>query len=74
MSDPGAIDRPMVLVADVAECSRTLFAMRLKPRCDTRRVASATEAPCAAYEEPRPDLILLNVVMPDLNGYEVCRR
>jgi len=74
MSDPDALKRPMVLVADDAEDSRALFAMMLKPRYDTRLVSSGTEALCAASEEPRPDLILLDVVMPDLNGYEVCRR
>lgn len=74
MSDPGASKRPMVLVADDAEDSRTLFAMMLKPRYDTRLVSSGTEALYGANEERRPDLILLDVVMPDLDGYEVCRR
>lgn len=74
MSDPTAGKRPMVLVADDAEDSRALFAMMLKPRYDTRLASSGTEALCAANEEPQPDLILLDVVMPDLDGYEVCRR
>ena len=63
-----------MLVADDADDTRTLFAMMLKPRYDTRLVSSGTEALYAASEEPRPDLILLDVVMPDLDGYEVCRR
>lgn len=74
MGDTGAARRPLVLVIDDADDSRMLFAMMLKPRYDTRLAGSGTEALHAAKEEPRPDLILLDVVMPDLDGYEVCRR
>lgn len=74
MSEAGAGKRPLVLVADDAQDARTLFAMMLKPRYDTRVVSGGTEALYAANAKPRPDLILLDVVMPDVNGYEVCRR
>jgi len=74
MRDPAPVRRPLVLVADDAPDSRTLFAMMLKPRYDTRLASSGTEALYAANVEPKPDIILLDVVMPDLDGYEVCRR
>jgi len=74
MSDTGSGKRPLVLVADDAEDARALFAMMLKPRYDTRVVSSGTEALYAANADPQPDLILLDLVMPDINGYEVCRR
>lgn len=42
---------------------------------DSYRIRSATNGPQAlklATDEPRPDLILLDILMPDMDGYEVC--
>jgi DNA-binding response OmpR family regulator len=37
-------------------------------------VAPNGEEALAAVEQDRPDLVLLDIMMPKLNGYEVCRR
>ena len=38
------------------------------------RVASDGEAALAAIEEETPDLLLLDVMLPKLSGFEVCQR
>jgi len=40
---------------------------------EVRGVANGTEALEAIAEEP-PDLVLLDIMLPELDGFEVCRR
>jgi signal transduction histidine kinase len=46
----------------------------LAPLGHSVRLASDGEEALAAVEEEPPDLVLLDVMMPALNGFEVCRR
>ena len=36
--------------------------------------SSAQEALCLVTQHPQPDLILLDIVMPEMDGYQICQR
>jgi PAS domain S-box-containing protein len=46
----------------------------LQPGFDVLCVSTGREALEIAFSENRPDLILLDIMMPDMNGYEVCKK
>jgi len=66
--------RPIVLVADDSEDIRNLFGALLQKDYDVRFAANSDETQAGADTDPLPDLILLDVEMPSLDGYEVCTR
>jgi signal transduction histidine kinase len=63
----------VLLVDDTAENLRLLAGMLSTKGFDVRPVTSGGEALEAVATEP-PDLILLDVTMPGMNGFEVCSR
>ncbi len=65
---------PTVLVADDTDSVRSLFADLLA--ADGYRVLTACDGSAAleAAQRYRPDVLLLDVRMPGLDGVEVCRR
>src|SRR5206468_12652917 len=65
---------PRVLVVDDEEHITELVAMGLGYNgFDVERAASGREA-LTAIEQRRPDLVVLDVMLPDLDGFEVARR
>jgi two-component system, OmpR family, response regulator len=66
--------KPLVLAVDDEEHITELVAMGLGYNgFDVERAATGREA-LAAIDRRRPDLIVLDVMLPDLDGYEVARR
>ncbi|MEK6246222.1 MAG: response regulator, partial [Pseudomonadota bacterium] len=66
--------RPVILVADDSEDIRNLFGVMLQKNYDVKFATNSDETLAGADTDPLPDLILLDVEMPELNGYEVCAR
>jgi putative two-component system response regulator len=66
-------EKPDILVVDDTPANLHLLASMLKKRgYKTRPVPTGLLALQAALSDP-PDLILLDVNMPEMNGYEVCQ-
>jgi putative two-component system response regulator len=67
------VQRGRVLVVDDIEANRGLVtAMLTRDGYEVSAAVSGTEA-LQSVRENRPDLVLLDVMMPGLNGFEVCR-
>jgi two-component system OmpR family response regulator len=72
MSD--ADRQPLVLVVDDEEHITELVAMGLGYNGFTVERAASGRAALSAIERGRPDLVVLDVMLPDLDGFEVARR
>ena len=65
---------PRILIVDDNETNRDILVMRLGPQGYELLQACDGEEALAVAREKLPDLILLDVMMPKLDGFEVCRR
>lgn len=63
-----------ILVVDDEEDYRALHRHILTRAGHEVVTADGGEAGLAAFEKERPELVILDAQMPDLEGYEVCRR
>ena len=66
--------RQRILIVDDERVSRTVLAAALKDDNLIFLARSGAEALEQLSLDPKFDLILLDVMMPDMDGYEVCRR
>jgi class 3 adenylate cyclase len=67
-------DPPRILIVDDNEANRDILEARLQAHGYELVQAADGEEALAAAREYLPDLILLDVMMPKLDGIEVCRR
>src|SRR5207253_466157 len=70
----GRVTDPVVLAVDDTAANLRLLEAVLVPRGFVVRTASTGEEALAAVREDAPDIVLLDIQLPGLNGYEVCRR
>jgi len=74
MNESISIHRRNVLIVDDEPGNIQILARTLKDRCVTTAVTDGPDALEMVFSEDRPDLILLDIMMPGMNGYEVCER
>jgi putative two-component system response regulator len=67
-------EKQTVLVVDDTPDNLRLMNGILKDAYRTRVANNGERALSIASTHPLPDLILLDIMMPDIDGYEVCRR
>ncbi|MDX8394663.1 MAG: response regulator [Mariprofundales bacterium] len=63
-----------ILIVDDVSLNQHVLKMALKQNYELLLASSGEEALCMAYTKPQPDLILLDVSMPGMDGYEACQR
>jgi putative two-component system response regulator len=69
-----AAKKSMILVVDDAPDSLTLLNALLRDEYKVKVANSGERALAIAHSELQPDLILLDIMMPEMDGYEVCER
>ena len=74
MSSSETGDKPTILVVDDTPDNLTLVSNLLKGDYRVRVAISGEKALKIALSENPPDLILLDVMMPVMDGYEVCEQ
>jgi len=67
-------ERKLVLIVDDSPANIMVAHEILRDLYKTRIATSGAMALKAAQATPAPDLILLDIMMPEMDGYEVCRR
>ncbi|OHE82505.1 MAG: hypothetical protein A2107_06780 [Verrucomicrobia bacterium GWF2_62_7] len=71
---PSPVTAPSILIVDDTPENLQLLNGMLKGRGYKARPVPSGEMALRAAKSDPPDLILLDINMPEMNGYEVCRR
>jgi signal transduction histidine kinase len=66
--------RQTILVVDDIAANRNLLRQTLEPRGYEVLLASNGQMALKVISRTRPDLVLMDVNMPEMDGYEACRR
>jgi len=64
----------ILLVEDEVDLADVVEFQLVRAGFAVRRAATGPDALVQAVREPRPDAVVLDVMLPGLSGHEVCRR
>jgi CheY-like chemotaxis protein len=67
------MEKATILVVDDTPDNLTILTSLLKERWKIKIAINGEKAIKIAQQTPGPDLILLDIMMPGMDGYEVCR-
>ena len=67
-------EKKLILIVDDTPTNITVISGVLKDQYRTKVATNGEKALAIAASAEKPDLVLLDVMMPDMDGYEVCRR
>jgi putative two-component system response regulator len=73
-SDSSSLHKPLILVVDDTPQNLSLMNDLLSDLYTVKVASNGLRALKIARSTPAPDLILLDIMMPDMDGYEVCRQ
>src|SRR6185369_14074485 len=71
MTSSETFDKPMVLIIDDAPEYLSMLAAMLESTYAVRLASSGGRGLRLALQEPRPDVVILDVLMPDMDGHAV---
>ncbi|MGO8697580.1 MAG: sigma-54-dependent transcriptional regulator [Limisphaerales bacterium] len=74
MSSPNAASPERLLLVDDTPANLSVLAATLEPRGFEILAVSDGATALHVAERARPDLILLDIIMPEMDGFETCRR
>ncbi len=69
-----AVDKQTILVVDDTPDNIDVLSGILRPDYKVKAALNGEKALKIAETEPQPDIILLDIMMPDMDGYEVCKK
>jgi DNA-binding NarL/FixJ family response regulator len=71
---PSQEPRPRVVIADDHSSVLLAFARMLQLSCEVVASVSNGQQAVEVVSRVRPDVLIVDLMMPDLNGLEVCRQ
>ena len=74
MTDGNEQEKQTILIVDDTPDNLALISSLLSDLYKIKIATSGKKALQIAYSQDPPDLILLDIMMPEMDGYEVCRQ